>query len=587
MRLSRVTVTNFRSILAAESFDVADYTVLVGPNNEGKSNLLRAMVLGLDTIHSWAQLDEPPGASGVEHRALLLADRARRMALSLHERRARSEQSYRWDRDFPLTLQDNPKASQSSSRIRLDFELDEAEVDSFKREIGSANNGRLPIELLLGPRSARLSVVKQGPGAKAIASQSVAVARLVASNLQMFSIPTARTESNVLRVIQSLVARELRKVTRTDEYREAAATLDRLREAAVAELQGSMRSALQEYLSDVQDVAIEVDSVTDQSTRVDDLWVDDGVLTPIAEKGDGVKSLTAISLMQQAARDSSSSVALIAAIDEPEAHLHPEAIHKLKFKLLEIARTQQVIVSTHAPVLVNRGVVSANVVVSGNRARSAKTLSEVRQVLGVRLADNLSHAELVLLVEGVADEVAMRAILAHRSRAIKKALTDDLVGLIPLRGLRRLHTELLSQRNNVCRAFLIADDDRAARDHIASELKSGLLTQSDYTLLRRKGGDSELEDFYTHEVVQEAIQRKFAFSIPDSVLKSRKKKWSDRIREALDSAGKIHTPEDLEDLKMELAKRVADDPGGSISEQFDTEIASMVSQVEEKVEASV
>ena len=45
MRLNRVSVRKYRSIDTAADFNVGDFTVLVGPNNQGKSNLLRAAVL--------------------------------------------------------------------------------------------------------------------------------------------------------------------------------------------------------------------------------------------------------------------------------------------------------------------------------------------------------------------------------------------------------------------------------------------------------------------------------------------------------------------------------------------------------------
>ena len=50
MRLVQFSVTNFRSILKAERLPLGEFTVLVGPNNEGKSNILQAMVLGMEAL---------------------------------------------------------------------------------------------------------------------------------------------------------------------------------------------------------------------------------------------------------------------------------------------------------------------------------------------------------------------------------------------------------------------------------------------------------------------------------------------------------------------------------------------------------
>ena len=52
MRLSRVSVRKYRSIDKAADFAVGDFTVLVGPNNQGKSNLLRAAVLAMEGVRN-------------------------------------------------------------------------------------------------------------------------------------------------------------------------------------------------------------------------------------------------------------------------------------------------------------------------------------------------------------------------------------------------------------------------------------------------------------------------------------------------------------------------------------------------------
>ncbi len=50
MRLEQFSVQNFRSIEKAEKLPLGDFTVLLGPNNEGKSNILQAMVMGMQEL---------------------------------------------------------------------------------------------------------------------------------------------------------------------------------------------------------------------------------------------------------------------------------------------------------------------------------------------------------------------------------------------------------------------------------------------------------------------------------------------------------------------------------------------------------
>ena len=53
-----MSVRKFRSIDRAADFSVGDFTVLIGPNNQGKSNLLRAAVLAMNIIETWSRIPE-------------------------------------------------------------------------------------------------------------------------------------------------------------------------------------------------------------------------------------------------------------------------------------------------------------------------------------------------------------------------------------------------------------------------------------------------------------------------------------------------------------------------------------------------
>lgn len=50
MNLKTVSVSNYRSITSAKKIRLDRTTVLIGPNNEGKSNILRALVLAMTTL---------------------------------------------------------------------------------------------------------------------------------------------------------------------------------------------------------------------------------------------------------------------------------------------------------------------------------------------------------------------------------------------------------------------------------------------------------------------------------------------------------------------------------------------------------
>lgn len=52
MRIVSLTIENFRSITTAKQIPFDDYTLFVGPNNEGKSNILRALNLAMTTLQN-------------------------------------------------------------------------------------------------------------------------------------------------------------------------------------------------------------------------------------------------------------------------------------------------------------------------------------------------------------------------------------------------------------------------------------------------------------------------------------------------------------------------------------------------------
>ncbi len=141
MDLVSFSVTNYRSITKAYKLPIRRSTVLIGPNNEGKSNILRALVITLEVLSRIGGL------------------RIQRGRLRQSERHT---EFYDWQRDFPVSLQS--KSPHGKSVFNLEFKLSEDEVAEFEAEVQSTLNGTLPIELTLGEEEAGFKVLKKGPG---------------------------------------------------------------------------------------------------------------------------------------------------------------------------------------------------------------------------------------------------------------------------------------------------------------------------------------------------------------------------------------------------------------------------------------
>lgn len=117
MQLTYFTVSNYRSITAAYRIDLKNVTVLVGKNNEGKSNLIKALDLAMKILHY----------------------------VGITKRRVIPARSYSWIEDFPISLQNNKKLKNKHTEFRLDFLLNDTEVAEFYNAVGSWINGELSI----------------------------------------------------------------------------------------------------------------------------------------------------------------------------------------------------------------------------------------------------------------------------------------------------------------------------------------------------------------------------------------------------------------------------------------------------------
>lgn len=513
MRLKQFSVTKFRSITKAEKLPIGDFTVLIGPNNEGKSNILEALAMGMQELGRPTQR--------------VFRSAARRRFRSNYERA--EELHYEWDRDFPQDLQEK---EDGRTTMNFDFELTPTEVEEFYDEVGSRFNEALPISLSWG-RTGRPSfrVRKRGPAQKSLSEKRVAIAQFVAARVQVQYVPAIRTGKRVASIVQRMLARELAAAADDPEYAEALDRVQQLQQPVLEKLSVSIADRLQSLLPEVKGVAIEHEE--DRAVpRGVAIVVDDGVATDLIFKGDGVQSLAALAMMQHYSRQTARAREFILAVEEPEAHLHPRAIHALRDTLRETAEKQQVVVTTHSPLLVNRLDLECNIVVTKNRAAPAESVQELREILGVHVSDNLAAAEVVLVVEGVDDERCLRALLPIHAPRLTSSLRDGILTVMPLHGAGNMPYLLTQLRDSLAATHAFLDDDEAGRTAAKAAQDAGLLTEADTTMAMCQGArkGSELEDLINPDVYQDLFIEHFGVDIGHAwITRMSKGKWSDRM----------------------------------------------------------
>lgn len=533
MRLVEVTVKNYRSIGSQTKFDVDDLTTLVGPNNEGKTNLLRALGLGMYLIERWsrlpAQISNQGELSGLNASLVL---RPSRMGSST---RRQESMGYNWVDDYPLSKQQ--RRGTHPTILRLKFRLTDEEVRDFTQITGIANNGELPVEMSLSHQSASFGVVKPGRGAASHKVKAREIAGFIAERLTFVLIPAVRTVEQARGLLGDLTRLRIREIAQSDDYRKLANRLNELRRAAVDGVSNELTASVQRYLPSVMNVEV-LTSDFEQSDTVDDVLIDDGSITSIANKGDGVKSLVTLALIQELAKEQAKSHSFILLVDEPEAHLHASAVHELQVLFQELSATQQVILATHNPIFVNRDRVGSNVLVQRNEAKPAKTTAQIRQAIGVQLHDNLDSAETVVLVEGLTDESVLTNLLAKESAVARADIRSGRVVFKSTKGASKLRTHIVREKSTVSRIIAILDGDEAGQQEASRLREEKLLDPRNIFVIRDTTMRySELEDLFEPSTYVDGLSQEFGRTFTPRHFANRSTKWSKKLAVAAASLG--------------------------------------------------
>jgi hypothetical protein len=544
MKLVSFTVEKYRSIVKAHRIYTGYSTILIGPNNEGKSNILRALVAGMSVLTRGAEFFTARNKQIV---------------------RFTVGRFYNWDVDFPVHLRAMEPDGESS--LLLEFELSDAETANFRGEIGSNLNGTLPLRITMGRQRVTVEVAKQGRGGKALTAKSGRIAKFVASRLDFEHIPAIRTAESAQQIVDMLVERELETLEENEEYRDALAKVAVLQRPLLDALATSMKETLQRFLPAVHDVRLQISTENRYRAmrRSTEILVDDGASTRLEFKGDGVQSLAALAMMRHASDRRRSAKSLVIAIEEPESHLHPRAIHELKVVLDDLSRSHQVVLTTHCPLFVDRVDITHNVLVQRGRARPAKSIEEIRTILGVRTADNLQHAELVLVTEGWGDAVILEALLRQNSELLRTAFDNGTIAIDTLAGGTNLSYKLSLLRSGLVLYHCFLDNDDCGRNSYDDARREGLVTDADVNMATCAGMiDSEIEDMLSTEVYSTSIENAYRISLQNPRFRT-SRKWSDRLRDTFTNQGKPWNDRVEAEVKVKVAECVKAHPDQALN----------------------
>jgi putative ATP-dependent endonuclease of the OLD family len=535
MKLVSVTIKNFRSITSAYKIPLSDFSVLVGPNNQGKSNVLAAIVLALGLLEG-----------GIYS--------YKRQRLSY--RYSDSLEAYSWPRDYPIGLQiSQPKGK---SEVTLEFRMSPIESAAFKKRTKVNLSTDLKLKLHFGEDDARVELLLQGKAKKSLTDESTrAIARFVADKVFLQYIPAVRPAELAEEVINRILSTRLSALELNEEYKLHITAIEKLQQPILDDLSRELKITVQSFIPDISGIYLKTSGAVARAiSRSAQITVDDGANTSLRMKGDGIKSLVAISLMKHASQSALGGKSLILAIEEPESHLHPNAVHRLREVLQEVSKESQVILTTHAVPLVDRERPTGNIIVKDGYAASATSLADVRDALGVHQSDNLSSARLVLVVEGYEDEQLLRAWLPSLCTEIGAAIVAGELAFDPMGGASNLEYKVRLHKANICAVHALLDHDEAGRNAIAKATASGILSVAEYQLTLLPGyQNTELEDCIKPEVYLSQLSAKLGITITENDVSKNEKKyvWSERIKIIVGANAKMWSKA----LEAEIKKIVA------------------------------
>ena len=254
---------------------------------------------------------------------------------------------------------------------------------------------------------------------------------------------------------------------------------------------------------------------------------------PSSSVGDGIKQFF-LHIYNLYSRDNK-----IFGIEEPEIHLHPGRQKEIFRFLKEKSKESQIIITTHSPIFVSKDdvktyLVSMNESTNETKVKLIEERSEFQKIkfeLGSKNTD-LFFYDCVILIEGETED----RILPIISEAMGYDLLAKGIKLINIRGsgkATRIKEFLMYLKDSGISIFVIADGHKDIKNEIKDWIREGILKENNYTCW-----EEEIEDTFTVEQIIEAMKMVFQendsdFYLDGEELKKKKRESEKPISKVL------------------------------------------------------
>jgi predicted ATP-dependent endonuclease of OLD family len=399
LRLISLEVQNFRSIVGPPvRIEFGSLTSIVGPNNCGKSNLLRALTLFFTGLVEGkpflSELDFPKNG------ALAKSDQTK----------------------ITVTVSFQPTKEALISRA-----LEELEAKSSQRRL---DNNQVSLRLSYSKHGVESWQFIGKLGIKNISRELIEKVRDAVRQSATFKyIPVGRDS---LESINREIGAELIRTIfsgwsgATRKRQEINAAIDALLKKLYPELEStssSVTKSVQEVFKEIRHLKLRLpfsnlEEMLPSLTPV----ISDTAETGVQSKGAGIQTSSLIFLLKFLADNHpqrhNARQTFFWAIEEPESFLHPSKQREMANVMSKFAAEVQTVITTHCPHFVLRDSESCKTYVVDKHPTPphstyvvGNTYELARQTLGVTLLDSMALFPLNIVVEGPSDEILLSGAL--------------------------------------------------------------------------------------------------------------------------------------------------------------------------------
>ncbi|MFK3893999.1 AAA family ATPase [Bacillus subtilis] len=385
INLSYLSVSNFRSIDKIE-VDLFDFTSLIGPNNCGKSSIIRAIEILLNqskpSIDDWRK--------GFENEDIIIE--------------GVFDNILDWERDTPGVaglvndgkIKLRLRASLKDGKVEIFYEayIKQYEINGFQEKWNDNSDKVKQIATLLGidgktwktkanKERVKEEIKQANPELVTLSkedwtSENISIAPALKQALpNAVVIPAVKDASDELKPTNTTVFGTLLKqiilpaIQNMDEYKNLMENVELLSKKLSGELEeeipiiSQLTNDISNRMSSIIESKIKFAMSTPDTNKFvgnyTTLLMDDGVETTIERQGHGSQRALIFALIEVLANHSSKNTSeemirsTILLFEEPELYLHPHLMIRLKNALKNISKQAQwqVLISTHSPFLID------------------------------------------------------------------------------------------------------------------------------------------------------------------------------------------------------------------------------------------